>query len=166
MNEIVIAVIIGIITGVISSKITDILKNRKYMHSDFSGVWRDEIFEKNSKRIVKRDIFELTHNKDTGKISGYFKRYAPEDDKREWHLSGGVHERDLVFAYWATSKVSESKGCAFVSVKEKDFLAGEYFKEKDNKHIPVKLNMKKCRGVKTIKEFESQFLGNVNVTEA
>ena len=157
--------IVGIVTGVVSSLIVAIagaaltriywcLKIRK---SEYSGIWRQEIYENNdySGRPIKVDEYEIKHKKllYSGKltvnITGKIHRKEPANEDHRWWDFVGYLDGDILTILYQSIEGQKSRGCIYVKLSHQngqDDFRGFYLEEHiDGKVDKTPLIIKKVR---------------------
>ena len=143
--------LIGIITGIISSVIILICKwlytnYIYYTQSKYSGKWEDEIYNEEGE-IIKRDEYILKHHKKNNTITGTIKRITPLTQKhRTWNCSGALSGEHLILSFWSND-VIKSDGCIYAKLIDDFTYEGYYLKIQNSDIVKVRIRMKKVRGM-------------------
>lgn len=143
MIELLTGIVSGILATVVCFVVGIFFKYiKEYRNSEYSGEWVDEIYNINNlQEVIKRDRFQIKHNKKDNTIKGSIKRYYPEDQKhREWDFNGVIDGRFLILSFWGKN-MQNSNGCVYVKLNN-DYEYDGYYLEEHGSVIdttPIKL---------------------------
>lgn len=122
-SEIVITIIMAILTWVIAQLTA-------FVGSKYTGKWADEIYDPGEKNIIKRDEYNLRHNKFTNRIKGSIKRVEPNDQRhREWVCTGIIDGDYLILTFWSCKALLRSNGCIYAKHTGDNTFDGYYLEE-------------------------------------
>lgn len=144
MLEIVTSIVCSVVATLICSFGAKMYLNyRKYKSSEYSGIWYDEIYDiKNPNVVVKRDEFNIRHNKKDHTITGTISRYFPEEQKhRKWSMNGVIYDRYVIISFWRIGP-QKSNGCIYAKLSDDNIYDGFYLEEHEQGQIdktPIRL---------------------------
>jgi hypothetical protein len=132
---------------------------RESFRSTYTGTWEDEIFENDTRTtVIKRDSFQLKHNKKDNTIYGTIKRIEPKNqDYREWNCTGVIDQGYLILSFWSKDSNTKSNGCIYVHHIDDYVYEGYYLEEHRQGKIDVTpINLYKVRNVRIAGSSQSE----------
>ncbi len=99
--------------------------------SPFTGYWYSAIVEEG--KIVKSDVYYLSHNIKTGEIKGKMKRIYPDEQVgRKWLVRGVFYKPNLIM-YSLTKELNTSMASAVCQLTKDNCFDGYYLRCADAK---------------------------------
>ena len=116
---------------------------RLYRQSPYSGKWEDEIYANDQRNdVVKRDTYNIKHNKKDGTLTGTIRRTQPHNQSnRNWNLRGVINKNHIIIVFWTSDPMKKSNGCIYAKHIGDYEYEGYYLEEHDSKidKTPIKL---------------------------
>ncbi len=140
----------GVLSGILATFICLICKKiwdyiKKYRNSEYSGDWTDEIYDSEG-NVLKRDNYNIKHNKKNNTIYGTIRRYYPEEQNhREWNFNGVIDGHYyIIFSFWSKD-MQKSNGCVYAKLNDNYIYEGFYLEEHNSiiDMTPIKLHKKR-----------------------
>lgn len=125
------SILSGIIATVICYSFQRAYKYAKtYKNSEYSGTWMDEIYSDDTRRrVIKKDRYEIKHNKKDHTIEGNIEREYPEKQRhRKWKFNGVIDGRYIILSFWSMD-MQKSNGCIYAKLNDDYEYEGYYLEE-------------------------------------
>ena len=138
------------ICEVLINSIRGFVKKMKENKAPLSGIWEDEIYDRNG-TVIKRDLFYLKQNGDV--ITGTAKRFYPKEEVgRHYEVYGKIVGNDFIAVFWSTIPVAKSYGSWLISVQGDNFFKGHYLRlpDKSCRRLTRSASLKKTQNRKKI----------------
>lgn len=145
----VLSVLSGVIATVICFGFERAYKYAKtYKNSEFSGTWVDEIYKDDTRKdIIKKDRYEIKHNRKNHTIEGTIEREYPEEQQhRKWNFNGVIDGRYIIFSFWSLD-MQKSNGCVYAKLNNDYEYEGYYLEEHGNTIDMTPIKLHKVRAV-------------------
>lgn len=150
---------IGVVAGVLSCLAAEFgiirhIDARRANKSDYSGKWRQRIYEDNdfeyAGEVIKEDVYNLqcyesnrffTNKYINGmniNIRGTIEREVPPNQQRKWRFIGYIADDVITILYEPINKRQKSRGCIYLKkvrdeISANDFFRGYYLEQHDDK---------------------------------